>query len=215
MRSNVILQIHSRFINSLAETQTGFTHGTRGLSRECVLRIPSVSRKMRLNGAVSQNNGIKRLAPCRCSDGHIKVYGVGSTTVGSTSSSVRMHIYVHMCRHVYDWNIVDCNVKQPIHLTSPHTKTGFCQHSSYRKEVHNIPKSDVQMHDTCTWWIRHFLHVASKTHVKLKVATLPRRSPYTSLLSNHTGDTTWMCCPRTQSPTRMSKIAKDVVRIVR
>ena len=23
-----------------------------------------------------------------------------------------------MCRHIYDWNIVDCDVKQPIHLTS-------------------------------------------------------------------------------------------------
>ena len=22
-----------------------------------------------------------------------------------------------MCRHIYDWNIVDCDVKQPIHLT--------------------------------------------------------------------------------------------------
>ena len=25
-----------------------------------------------------------------------------------------------MCRHIYDWNIVNCDVKQPIHLTSPH-----------------------------------------------------------------------------------------------
>ena len=24
-----------------------------------------------------------------------------------------------MCRHMYDWNIVNCDVKQPIHLTSP------------------------------------------------------------------------------------------------
>ena len=22
-----------------------------------------------------------------------------------------------MCRHIYDWNIVNCDVKQPIHLT--------------------------------------------------------------------------------------------------
>ena len=40
-------------------------------------------------------------------------YGVGSATVGPTSS-VRLHIYV---REIYDWNIVDCDVKQPIHLT--------------------------------------------------------------------------------------------------
>ena len=25
-----------------------------------------------------------------------------------------------MCRHIYDWNVVYCDVKQPIHLTSPH-----------------------------------------------------------------------------------------------
>ena len=24
-----------------------------------------------------------------------------------------------MCRHMYDWNIVNCDVKQQIHLTSP------------------------------------------------------------------------------------------------
>ena len=24
-----------------------------------------------------------------------------------------------MCRHIYDWNIVNCDVKRPIHLTSP------------------------------------------------------------------------------------------------
>ena len=24
-----------------------------------------------------------------------------------------------MCRHIYYWNIVDCDVKQQIHLTSP------------------------------------------------------------------------------------------------
>ena len=23
-----------------------------------------------------------------------------------------------MCRHMYDWNVVNCDVKQPIHLTN-------------------------------------------------------------------------------------------------
>ena len=26
----------------------------------------------------------------------------------------------HLCAVTYDWNIVDCDVKQPIHLTFPH-----------------------------------------------------------------------------------------------
>ena len=44
----------------------------RGLSRECVLRIPAC-RKRRLNGRVSWNNRIiKRLVPCRCLDVHVK-----------------------------------------------------------------------------------------------------------------------------------------------
>ena len=43
---------------------------------------------------------VKRMAPCRCVDGHVKeplhknVYGVESPTVGPTSSSVSLHIYV-------------------------------------------------------------------------------------------------------------------------
>ena len=35
------------------------------------------------------------------------VYGVGSPTVGTTSS-VHLHI---LCRQIYDWNIVACDVK--------------------------------------------------------------------------------------------------------
>ena len=41
---------------------------------------------------------VKRLAPCRCLERHVKkpyeMSGVGSPTVGPTSSSVRLHIYV-------------------------------------------------------------------------------------------------------------------------
>ena len=42
-----------------------------GLSRECVLRIPSVSLKA-TKGAVCRNHRIKRLVPCRSLDGHVK-----------------------------------------------------------------------------------------------------------------------------------------------
>ena len=33
---------------------------------------PHACRKRRLNGAVSRNNRIKRLALCQCLDGHVK-----------------------------------------------------------------------------------------------------------------------------------------------
>ena len=37
-----------------------------------VSSVSPACRKRRLNGAVSRNNRIKRLAPCRCLDGHVK-----------------------------------------------------------------------------------------------------------------------------------------------
>ena len=71
----------------------------------------SSCRKRRRDGAVCRNHHIKRMVPCRCRTGTLKtlrnVYGVGSQTVGTTSSSVRLHI----CRHIYEWNIVACDVK--------------------------------------------------------------------------------------------------------
>ena len=42
------------------------------------------------------------------------VYGVGSPTVGPTSS-VRLHVYTPL--HIYIWNIVACDVKETISLT--------------------------------------------------------------------------------------------------
>ena len=42
------------------------------------------------------------------------VYGVGSLTVGSTSSPVAC---TPMRRHVYNWNIVGCDVKNLIYST--------------------------------------------------------------------------------------------------
>ena len=43
----------------------------------------------------------------------LNVYYVGSPTVGPLQPAC-----ISMCRHIYDWNIVYCDVKQPIHLTS-------------------------------------------------------------------------------------------------
>ena len=39
---------------------------------ENVSSVSPTCRKRRLNGSVSRNNCVKRLAPCRCLDGHVK-----------------------------------------------------------------------------------------------------------------------------------------------
>ena len=57
------LQITSIFVNP--------REGPGVKSRMCP-PYPQRDRKRRLNGAVSRNNRIKRLAPCRCLDGHVK-----------------------------------------------------------------------------------------------------------------------------------------------
>ena len=44
---------------------------TRGLS-QVVSSVSAACRKRRLNGAVSRNNRIKRVASCRCLDRHVK-----------------------------------------------------------------------------------------------------------------------------------------------
>ena len=63
--------------------------------------VSQVCRKRRLNGAVSRNNrkkGWPRVGVGRARYKTLRnVYGVGSPTVGSTSSSVRMHICAVTC----------------------------------------------------------------------------------------------------------------------
>ena len=55
---------------------------------------------------------IKRVVPWRCRTGTLKIlrnaYGVGSQTVGATSS-VRLLIWV--CHLIYNWKIVACDVE--------------------------------------------------------------------------------------------------------
>ena len=78
---------------------------------------PHARRKRQLNCAVSRNNTVKRVFPCRCLDGRVKetheMSMAWSPTVGSTSSSVCLHNYMYtcMCRHIYNWNVVECDVK--------------------------------------------------------------------------------------------------------
>ena len=78
--------------------------------------------KRRLNGAVSGNNRIKRLASCWCLDGHVKEPYIMSMVLGARPYKVQRLLQsacTSMCHHiVYDWNIVDCDVGQPIRFTS-------------------------------------------------------------------------------------------------
>ena len=90
--------------------------GTRGQ----VENVPSVfqaCRKTRLNGAVSRNNRIEWVAPCRCLDGHVKEPNDMYIAFGARPwVQLLQSAWTSMCRHIYDWNIVDCDVKQPNHI---------------------------------------------------------------------------------------------------
>ena len=90
--------------------------GRRGFSREYVLRISPWCRKRRLNGAVCRNHRMKRVVKCRCLDGHVKETYEMSLTFGARPKVqlLPQSTCTYMCCHMYDWNIVDCNVKQPI-----------------------------------------------------------------------------------------------------
>ena len=50
------------------------------------------------------------------------VYGVGSPTVDPTSYSA----CTYFCRHIYDWNIVNYDVKQPPPLRAQGVKSRMC-----------------------------------------------------------------------------------------
>ena len=61
-----------------------------------------------------------------------------------------------MCRHIYDWNIVNCDVKQQIHLTSPHlTSTKRNSTKLDRKHDLNILKQ------VCVFWADHKNNMAA------------------------------------------------------
>ena len=98
-----------------------FLWGSGVKSIMCMSTISSAFCKKRLNGAVSRNNPIKRMAPCQCLDGHVKEPYKISMALGARPKVqlLLQSACTSMCRHIYDWNIVDCDVKQPLHLTSP------------------------------------------------------------------------------------------------
>ena len=84
-----------------------------GLSQEYVLRIPSVSSKATNWGGLSESP-YKRVVPCRCRTGTLKN---PAKCLWRWEPDRRYNFFfspsAHLCRHIYDWNIVNCDVKQP------------------------------------------------------------------------------------------------------
>ena len=79
--------------------------------------------KRRLIGAMCRNHRIKRLVPCQCLDRHVKESYKMSMVLAPrpyVQLLLLQSAFTSMCRHMYDWNIVNCDVKQPIHLNSPY-----------------------------------------------------------------------------------------------
>ena len=71
--------------------------------------VSPACRKRLLNGAVSRNNRIKRLAPCRCLDGHVnESYEMSITEISSNvtlinqshSTIFQLYLWRHMHVHV-------------------------------------------------------------------------------------------------------------------
>ena len=89
--------------------------GGGGLSREYVLRIPSVSLR-RLNWEVCRNQRIKRAAPCRCRTETLKNPAKFLWRWESDRRSNFFSPPAHLCHHIYDWNIVACGVNHPARI---------------------------------------------------------------------------------------------------
>ena len=59
--------------------------------------------------------------------------------------------HTHTCRHIYDWNIVNCDVKQPIYHTipSPHTCIHKCR-EGIKRVMHSAPKKNSRGYEACS-----------------------------------------------------------------
>ena len=87
-------------------------HYIRGMF--CVENTSSVSPaccKRRLNGAVCRNHRIKRVVPCRCRTGTLK-NPAKCLWCWEPDRRYSFFFYppAHLCRHIYDWNTVACDV---------------------------------------------------------------------------------------------------------
>ena len=86
-----------------------------GRLKSRIIYISSVSPaccKRRLNGAVCRNHRIKRVVPCRCRTGTLKN---PAKCLWHWEPDRRYNFFfsppAHLCHHIYDWNIVACDVK--------------------------------------------------------------------------------------------------------
>ena len=108
-----------------------------GVEVENTYSVSPAGCKRRLNGAVSR---IKRVAPCRCRAGTLKN---PTKLVWRWEPDRRYNFFfgppAQLCRHVYDWNIVACDVK--------HQYTQFVKRIRLGGDLRGVPfSSDV--------WIR-------------------------------------------------------------
>ena len=96
--------------------------GPGGFKSRMCPQYPQLDRKRRLNGAVCRNHRIKRVVPCRCLDGHVKEPYEMSMASGARPQDklLLQSACTSMGRHIYDWNIVNCDVKQTIQQQQQH-----------------------------------------------------------------------------------------------
>ena len=111
------------------------------VSDENTSSVSQVFRKRRLNGAVSRNNRIKRVAPCRCRTGTLKN---PTKCLWRWEPDRRYNFFfgppAHLCRHIYNRNIVACDVKHQYKQANKQKlyTTGNCPHNfSYRTFILN------------------------------------------------------------------------------
>ena len=95
---------------------------------------PQHDRKRRLNGAVSRNNRIKRLAPCRCLDGHVKEpYEMSMAWEPDRRSNFFFNPPAHLCAVTYiteiSFHVTLNNQSHSLTLTSKTRRTLVYQHS--------------------------------------------------------------------------------------
>ena len=106
-----------------------FAVRARGVKSRMCPPYPQRDRKRRLNGAVCRNHRIKRVAPCRCLDGHIKEpYEMSMAWEPDCRSNFFFNPPAHLCAVTCMTEIsliVTLNNKftsHSHHLSSPHIK---------------------------------------------------------------------------------------------
>ena len=104
-------------------------------------------RRLKLGGGGGGFLGItfKKVVPCRCLDWYAKEpYEMSTAWEPDRRCNFSSPQYIHVCRHIYGWNIVHCNVKQPIHMyTRNHDCNVIITNLSWPPQgLNNISKGD-------------------------------------------------------------------------